>query len=225
MRRVPMTVNVADCVLDGDYYPRCNNAADWQTACKYAAAMKGGAKFPPIEVVKGTDGKWLVLCGWNRTKAARHAKLTSLPAVLLKGLPEKDWFYHAVLDNAKHGRTATSQDRCMIAERLKREGRSTKLICQCIQVLADELPKWIARVRTDKDGNTVVAKAAVVPALETRHEAAALRYSGPLANANVRRTLDEMLGLLNGKLIDVNEPAIRNRAENIHEHLGGLLKV
>lgn len=225
MRRVEMKVDVKDCVLDGDYYPRHGNKTHWPTIAKYKAAMENKEEFPPIEVVKGTDGKWIVLCGWHRTLAARAAKLTSLSAVNLKGLHKREWFYHAALDNAKHGRAVSSQDRCMIAERLKREGRSAKLICQCIQVLAYELPKWIDRVRTNEDGEIVVAKMATLPALGTLNEGRALAYQGVLATPGTRQTLDQMLGLLNCGLIDVNEPSIRDRAVKIHEKLGNLLKV
>jgi hypothetical protein len=219
-----MDVRVDHCVLDPAYYPRVNTKPDWQTVAKYAAAMKNGSEFPPIEIVKGDDGKYIALCGITRLAAARQNKYETIAAVLLKGLRKSEWFFYAAKDNAKHGRNASMQDRCLIADRLQREGRDAKMIAECIQVAAEKIGEWAQRVRQGDNGETVVAKAATLPAMETRNERVALQYSGPLANASVRRTLDEMLGLLNGKLVNVEEPAIRERAEKIREHLDGLLK-
>lgn len=65
-----MKLNISNIELDEDIYPRSNKSPT--TVANYVEALRGGAKFPPIEVQKITDGgkeKTVILDGYHRWKA------------------------------------------------------------------------------------------------------------------------------------------------------------
>lgn len=224
MRKKTQTVKLEDVHIDPDIYPRLLGIADWPTVAKYTAAMRNGDQFPPIHVSKDPKGGWISLDGWHRVRAAKGAGKKEFNAIVYSDLPRKKWRYLAAQLNSKHGRILSVQERRMLNCRLQQDGIPIKEIAKVLAASVADLKTWSAMISRDKDGNPIVPKSAVIPAMGTINEKDALANSGPIANANVRRTLDEMLGLLRGHLVDPTDPAIRDRVVDIHRMLGELLK-
>jgi len=216
-----IVLDLDQIVLDRDYYPRVHD--DWVTVYKYKDAMEGGAKFPPIHVVDGGNKTFIVLDGWHRTKAANRLKRASMECIV-HHIPKKKWLATAAELNAKNSRPLTTQDRVMVASRLKGLGYDTAQVARLIQCTVNTVEKWlVSRVVEDKDGNDVAIKSATMPLVGTRQEKNAYRYDRAIANASAMRTLDEMLAMLRSGLVDVSLPAVRDKATEIHERFGALL--
>jgi len=215
----PKSLPIENLILETEYYPRIHR--DWQTEARYADAMRNGDVFPPVAVVPDGHGQYVVLDGFHRVAAAQRAGKTSILAAVYRNLPRKQWFVLAVALNKAHGRCLTTQDRAMIANRLQRLGYSVDEMARLISVTADKFTEFVAS-RTSADGEAV--KGPVREQLGTRNEARAVAHSGTFAAADVRRILDQTVGALRGKIVDVSVPDIRERAEFIHDALGKLLR-
>ena len=216
---MPESIPVSDIVLDREFYPRVND--DWQTVAKYVDAYRADAKFPPIVVVWDRERKkYIVLDGWHRIQAVQRLKRETILADVRKGLLRKKWLPLALEMNIKNGRCLTTQDRTMIANRLMKAGYDLKGAAKLVCTTTETLNRWLISRVTD-DGTII--KSAVLPAAGTANQSNAIKHSGSIANANVRRTLDEMLAILRGNLIDVSVEAQKERAIEIHESLGELL--
>ncbi len=224
MNKRTRTVKLEDVHIDPEIYPRLLGVADWPTVIKYTAAMRNGDIFPPIHVIKDPKGGWISLDGWHRVRAALGAGKEEFNAIVYTDLPRKKWRFIAAGLNSKHGRILSVQERRMLVFRLKQDGIPMKEIGKVVAASIDDMKTWLAMISRDKDSNPIAPKSAVIPAMGTINEKAALANSGPIANANVRRTLDEMIGLLRGHLVDPTDPAIRDRVLDIHRMLGEALK-
>jgi hypothetical protein len=223
MRKEERDVRLADVVLDPKYYPRVNH--DWSTVCRYQEAMLVGEKFPAVHLVPIGDGKYMLLDGWHRVLAARHLKWVSFKAIVYKGLPEKKWLAVAVKLNIANSRQLTAQDRAMVASRLKAAGYDIAAIAKLVNMAAATVTEWIiTRTAVDENGVVCPVKAALRSLVGTEGEGGALEHGGPIANANVRRTLDEMLALLKAKAVNVHDKVIRGKVVEIRAELVKLLK-
>lgn len=220
---------VCDPAAYPEHYPRMHR--DWPTVQRYAEAMArqvecGLWEFPPIVLVKTKDG-YVVLDGWHRVAALRKRAITKTPAIVLKAPPSK-WLWIAAELNIRGSRPLTMQDRASIGYRLRKSGHSEKAIATLLHMKLDTLVGLLAtRIseRAGKDGGRVIPlKSAVAHTQGTKHERAALENQGAIANANVFRTMDEMLALLAAHAIDVSRPNVRERAERIVKEFSGLLK-
>ena len=93
--------------IDGDTQPRTD--INTELVAEYAAAMKAGAKFPPVTVFDDGDEHWLV-DGFHRWHAASKAKQTQIECDVRKGtLEDARWFSYQV--NADHGLRRTNADK------------------------------------------------------------------------------------------------------------------
>ena len=222
MKKKQITVDVESLVLDPQYYPRVKEC--WHTVVRYTDAMKSGSKFPPVHVVKDGD-KYLILDGWHRTRAMKKCGVTTTDAILYEGLKKHDWLAKSAELNVDNGRQLSTQDRAMIAYRLKRAGYNTKATCAVLAVTAKTLKLWMTTrtpVVNDK-GEMVFPKSCQVDAVGTSNEARAMKFGGPIANASVLRTLDEFIAQLRGGLVDVSKGEIRRRCETVATLLGEVL--
>lgn len=216
-----LTLKLEDILFDPENYPRVNNF-DWMTVARYTDAMSVGDKFPPLVVVK--DGnKYVLLDGWHRYQAAEALKLASFDCEIVK-VPRKKWLVYAVNCNIENARPLSSQDRAQVAYKLKEAGFTTSAISKVLRAKPDTIVKWLGRVVLDKDGKPVPLKSAVSNVAGTRREELTVAGQGPIANASVYRSLDEMLALLEVHAIDVSIQLVRTKVENLVMGLGKLLK-
>lgn len=223
MRKEERDVALADVVLNPDYYPRVNH--DWPTVCRYQEAMWLKEPFPPIHLVPIDGGQYMLLDGWHRVLAARRLKWVSFKAVVYKGLAKNKWLATAVKLNIANSRQLTAQDRAMVASRLKAAGYDITAIAKLVNMTAARVTEWLAtRTAVDENGVVRPIKAALRPLVGTRGERGALKHGGPIANANVRRTLDEMLALLRAGVVNVHDDIVREKLVEIEAALIKLLK-
>lgn len=113
----------------------------------------------------------------------------------------------------------------MVASRLKDAGYDIAAIANLIAATSETIGKWLTgSIVEDDAGDKHAIKSAMQPLIGTANEEAAFKHDGPIANADVRRTLDELTALLRAKVVDVSIPAIWDKAVEIHNRLGRLLK-
>jgi len=104
-------VKLKDLVKDDDIYPR--QKTSWKTVNAYFEALKGGAKFPPIEVQEikfvNDDGeeevRTVILDGWHRIKAyEKYNEWVEKENIELQKIDEVDCFYwkDEVLEKEEH---------------------------------------------------------------------------------------------------------------------------
>ena len=211
-------VEIAKVIWDGKYYPRISGT-DWATEHRYAEAMKLGAEFPPI-VIGYHKGKPYGLEGRHRCGAAHRVGKKTITAVV-SDLPEKEWLAFAIEVNKKHGRCLTMQDRIAAADRLKRMGYPISRITTIVGISLDGLREALTRVVVNDKGEREVLKSSVAHLSGTgaAREQEAIQSQHAIANANQRRTLDEMLGLLRAKAFDLEAPGIADRLRSVRDKL------
>ena len=82
-------------------------ATDHATVSEYAEAMKRGAEFPPVRLVRDGKGGYFLADGWHRVLAAREAKLRTIAAAILPPLeglePLGTAVRYALAANVDHG--------------------------------------------------------------------------------------------------------------------------
>lgn len=93
---------------DGDFMVRA--AIDDDTAAAYAAAMTGGAKFPPVDLFDLPSGDLVIADGWHRYKAAVTVGFIELPANVHTGTREEALLF-ALKANQQHGLRRTNADK------------------------------------------------------------------------------------------------------------------
>lgn len=102
-----LTLAIADLVLDGAL--QCRTTTSAATIAAYAEALREGATFPEIRVVR-VDGQLLVVDGWHRVKAHVEAGRSDIEATVESG---DRW--HATIvaagANASHGLQRTIDDK------------------------------------------------------------------------------------------------------------------
>ena len=147
-----MQVKIADIVFDEKLYPRVGT--NWVTVASYTDAMRTGAKFPPIEVVKLPDGKWACPDGWHRIGAAKAAGFDTIEAEVSKAKTPAEQFLRAVETNLRHGRGLAPYEKAMIAQRLSSAEFkwSSSKIAGFLHMTKDSLSRMIKK-RSVLDGN------------------------------------------------------------------------
>ena len=80
-----------------------------QVAENYAAQMKEGRAFPPVDLFSG-DGEYYIGDGWYRLEAARLAELESFPAHI-RGHGKSAALRWALKSNTAHGQPLTNADK------------------------------------------------------------------------------------------------------------------
>lgn len=209
--------------FDPAIYPRANygDGAFWQTVQRYLEAYQSGSTFPPLHVAKRGD-MYPILDGYNRYQMYKKAGVEEVECIV-HDEPEDQWLLIATRLNAQHGKQLTSQDRTMIANRLRAMGISIMDAAKLLHMKIETLTTWLDNRVAQIDGTDVVAKSAVKHLVGTVHQSA-IADQGPIANASIFRTLDEFEGLLRCRAIDVTRPEIRARAARICEQLSQMLR-
>lgn len=217
-------IAVVRLILDTTYFPRYAEGTDWRTVKKYKEAMEEGAKFPPIYVVVDADGRMFVIDGWHRVQAAIKASRTTILAIVDRRLPKREWLAKGYELNAKHGRALTPQDKAMAVNRLKAAGYDITAVAKLLDISVARLSEWVlARTVKGKDGQYHVLKSGLTDQAGTSNQQNAIDQGGPIANASIRRTLDEMLAYLKAGTVDVSVEPVRERVVDIHGRLSELL--
>lgn len=138
--------------LDGGTQPRAEMNNDVVT--EYAAAMKAGDKFPPIEVVyDGTD--YWPWDGHHRVRAAQIANLTKIEANVRSGT-HRDAILLSCGANPHHGLPRTNADKRRAVMRLltddewgKWSSREIARRCAVSHTFIDELRSSLATVASE----------------------------------------------------------------------------
>lgn len=212
-------ISVGKLIFDRDCYPREPGHTEWQDVERYKDAIEAGATLPPIVAVsakackKYPNGGYVVIDGWHRGQAHIRLKRDLIEAEILR-IPESKWLIEAVRRNAGHGRPLTSADRAMVTYRLKLIGMSIVEISKITSTTVDALKKMESRVVENGNGNPHVLKAALASQAGTRYQKDAIKHGRAVANANVRRILDEFLATLRAHAID---PAIEDHRSRLVE--------
>ncbi len=103
----PTNVALDRLRIDGGTHVRIE--VDQATIKHYAALMRDGVKFPPLQAIK--DGKSLWLWdGFHRYHAARQVGLKTFLVVVTKGTQD-DAIWQALTANSTHGKPLTTADK------------------------------------------------------------------------------------------------------------------
>jgi ParB/Sulfiredoxin domain len=202
-------------VFDKDYYPRTDS--DWQTVSRYTDAMRTGSEFPPITVVyRGEEP--ILLDGWHRVQAAKHAKIESLPCAVLD-IPESEWFAKAVKLNAKNSRPLTVRDRAMIAHKLKVAGYDLSAISAMVHATPPNIVKWLGLRSVDEEGKEVFD----APTHSQGQKAADKNGPPPDVNPAFLRVTNEILAHLRAGSIDADHPVVKTRLIEIRDAIDNMV--
>jgi len=103
---------------------------------EFADAFRAGAKFPPVDLFR-IDGRLIVADGVGRTRAARKAGLTEIPAVIHPGDIHAAVAFAAQANRAQTARRWTAADRkqaaaSFLADEKLREGTSDRAIAEMV---------------------------------------------------------------------------------------------
>jgi hypothetical protein len=104
----PATIALASITRDPALLCRADGV-DASTVAEYAAAMRGGAVFPPIVVFTDAKGTWLA-DGFHRCAAFESLGAADVPADVRKG-GRREALLHAAGANAAHGLRRTNADK------------------------------------------------------------------------------------------------------------------
>jgi len=100
-------VNLSEIKIDGGTQPR--EAISDETVAEYAEAMREGAAFPPVTVVRDGASLWLV-DGFHRYHAHRRCGREAIAAEVRDGTL-RDAVLHSLSANVEHGLRRTNADK------------------------------------------------------------------------------------------------------------------
>jgi hypothetical protein len=100
--------------LDGDTQTRAQ--LDMLTITNYAELMRGGTRFPPVEVFFDGEHYWLA-DGFHRVAGTKQAEITEINANIRPGT-QRDAILFSVGANALHGLPRTNADKRRAVEKL-----------------------------------------------------------------------------------------------------------
>lgn len=133
-----------ELVYDEKLYPRINE--DWVTIARYKNAMKSGAEFPPIIVVKRkNDNKYVVIDGRHRIEATRGLKEKHIQAEVVSGMNAKQLYELAVKSNITHGKQFSTQEVTKIVITLKDFKYDLKDISKIVRLPIEDIEPFIAK--------------------------------------------------------------------------------
>lgn len=138
-------IALADLVLDAEL--QCRAAGlDPEVVKEYTEALKGGASFPPVEVVRVDERHYLV-DGWHREAATRNAGRPTILARIVPGT-RRDAVLAAASANPVHGLKRSHEDKrkavrllLMDPECAKLSGRKFGEIIRVSHTYVDEMRK------------------------------------------------------------------------------------
>lgn len=137
------SVRLAD--INFDESTQCRAALDEDTIDSYAAAMKGGAEFPPVTLFQDAQRRYHIGDGWHRLRAMQRNSLVTVPATVANG-GRTAAIKFALSANARHGLRRTNADkRRAIAVALKEfprlSDREIASVCDVSHPLVSEVRK------------------------------------------------------------------------------------
>lgn len=146
-------------VFDEKLYPRVRY--DWAVMYKYAQAMKSGAKFPPITVMK-RGKEYVLIDGRHRLEAFKKLKEVSIPVEVVRAKDEKHFFIETVKRNIAHGLDFSSEDRTKIIHKLREFKVEWEDISKIVLIPVSQIRSFTAkRTAYDTRGKPIYLKAAM----------------------------------------------------------------
>ncbi len=137
-------------VWDQGIYPR--EATDQDVVERYMEAMKAGAEFPAIVVVRLEDG-YLLLDGNHRVHAAKRLKRKEIIAQILPIDPSdrKKLLIVAAQRNMTHGLPLSNIERKLVIQRLYRMGMTVPELNKIFKIPERTLYRWTKPVRREME--------------------------------------------------------------------------
>ncbi len=137
MRKTVM-VTLSEIVVDPTVQVRSVKS---YTVSAYAQAMKAGAQFPPMVLVRGDNR---LAAGNHRYYAYKQAKEPNdkVPCVYQEFENDAAIIRFAAGDNIKHGRPLDTWDKKNIAYRLEKAGDSKEAIANLLNVSMEKIEEW-----------------------------------------------------------------------------------
>lgn len=215
-------VKAAECVLDFDLYPRHN--VDTTNVKHIVNALSAGVEVPPIIIDKKSKR---VTDGFHRVKA--HLYLwgddAEIMAVEKEYKNEKDMFLDAMRYNATHGAKLDSHDRThctIIAQRLR---IPLDDVAAALHMPKDKLGEL-------KHGRTATAGGLTIPLKNTVRSFAGKALTKRQVEANQKLSgmnqtfyVNQLIELLESKMLDLNDDRLIERMKLLHELLDDVLAV
>jgi len=145
---------IEEIVRDDSLRPRLQR--DPETVDSYAADMKAGADFPPITLVRASDGKHYLAGGDHRIEAARKNKQTRIKAIIHEGTVD-DACWMAAGSNKTHGLRRSNGDKQKAVRMaiLAKPDAGTDEIARHVGVSKS----WVEKTRREMTANGELTKA------------------------------------------------------------------
>jgi hypothetical protein len=173
-----MKLSISKIKIDEQLYPRAH--MDPLHISRLAAALRTGAKFPPIVVEAKT---YRLVDGRNRCEAHKGVGIKTIEAVEKVYRNEADFFADAVRLNAAHGQPLDAESMRTAIIRLYSFGYSKEVISELVRVPTDHL-ETVRRGFDDvkSNGPPVAVKGdSKQPAISEKQKELARRFSSEKA--------------------------------------------
>lgn len=232
-----------DVGFDAKYYHRLNpDADDWPQIHERVDALKADPEFDmaPITVVRWSRGKlpFMLIDGLYRLRAYHAAGRTRIPATVVSGVPQSQWFQRGVEIQMKYQflKRLDPQDKAYIATKLQAEyGWTIAQAAALLRVTPGAMQKMVAKRAvplTAGQAVPLVAKGShevrrlggqdfgflKAPFTESNGSPAvvnALAEQAPVAATGPLQVLDSFLALLRSGCLDMADQAVKDRVSEI----------
>lgn len=228
-RRIVKAVPIQSIVVDKDLYPRQN--VYWGQYYKYAEEIKSGAKFPLI-CLAFLNKKYVLVDGRHRIEALKILKKESIEAEIYTGWNEKKIFEESIRRNIAHGLNLSPFEKRSIALKLKQWKYPLSKISSIIQVPMDKVDSFIAqRLINSLTGETikeVIIKSGIKhlagQSFDNKELANIQDTQSELHSRTQIQVLDELIDILEGGLINVDNEKIIEKLEILYKLIGKIIK-
>lgn len=209
-------LKISELTFDKDLYPRMRD--QWQTAWRYAQAMKSGSEFSRI-LVGSFKGKLYIVDGLHRVNAKKLLKEEYIEAEVKKYTDMQTMFVDAVKANIVHGRQLTYPERARIIHKLEEMKFGLERISEIVKIPIERIERVKARTIIGPNGKLVFVKG-VVAKISADDENILKLDMGTFNVESVNQLLNQLIELVENNVF----PLDNEKTKELTVQLYGLLQ-
>lgn len=214
-------LKIEEIKIDEKLYPRIKYS--WQTAYDYAESMKSGARFPPVTVAL-CKGNYYLVDGRHRIEAYKTNKKKEVYAEILGNKTEKEIYLEAVKRNIAHGRQFSIQERVGVIKRLKDMHYDLGKIAEIVNIPLDKVKQFlVTKITNNISGEPIILKAPLEHFAGVTVQDNFDSIQNKMIGHSQVELLDELISLLENKLIDTTDMQVLKKLEKLAILLQSLL--
>jgi hypothetical protein len=170
------TIRVIDIIVDPDVQARVE--VPEATIEEYVEAYRSGARFPPVVIFEGPDGK-VLSDGFSRVEASKRAGKATIECEFRHGT-KRDAMLYACGANADHGLRRTNADKRRAVTRLLEDKEWSKWSDSKIAKLCRVSNHLVAEIRADLTRNSPSDEGTQERTYRTKHGTTAKMRTGKI---------------------------------------------